>query len=122
VDGHRETFWSIVECHRYVQPYVPGSAPEGGKQPLFAVESPARRQRRVERHLGEVLVQEHAGDELLPRGDAELLVEALDVVIDGVRGQDERLGQLCSRQAAGQERGDLPLASGRAERLEPDGR
>jgi hypothetical protein len=34
------------------------------------------------RHLGEVLVQEHVGDELLARGDAELFVEALDVVLD----------------------------------------
>ena len=41
------------------------------KPPLSAVESPARRQRRLARHLGEVLVQEHAGDELLPRGNAE---------------------------------------------------
>ena len=44
------------------------------------------------------------------------------MVLDGVRGQDQRLGHLCSRQAAGEEGGDLALASGRAERLEPDGR
>src|SRR5215216_7593227 len=50
--------------------------------PLFVVEAPARRQRRAARHLGEVLVQEHVGDELLPRGDAEFLVEALDMVLD----------------------------------------
>ena len=54
---------------------------------------------------------------LRERMGAELLVQALDVVLDGVRGQDERLGHLCSRQAAGEEGGDLALASGRAERL-----
>jgi hypothetical protein len=32
----------------------------------------------------EVLVEEHASDELLSRGDAELLVEVLDVVLDAV--------------------------------------
>ena len=41
--------------------------------PLFGVEAPARGQRCLARDLGEVLVQEHAG-ELLPGGDAELLV------------------------------------------------
>jgi hypothetical protein len=32
----------------------------------------------------EVLVEEDASDELLSRGDAELLVEVLDVVLDAV--------------------------------------
>src|SRR5215207_7303633 len=64
----------------------------GDRVPLVAVEAPPRRQRRSARHLGEVLVQEEAGDELMPRGDAELLVEVLDVVLDGVWGQDEGLG------------------------------
>ena len=39
-------------------------------RPLVAVEAPSRRQRRLARDLREVLVQEEAGDEFLPRGDA----------------------------------------------------
>ena len=43
-----------------------------------------RRQRRPLHHLGQVLVEEDAGDELLAGADLELLEEALDVVADGV--------------------------------------
>ena len=43
------------------------------------------------------------------------------MVLDGVRGDHERLGDLGVGQAAGEQRGDLALAGGRAERLEPDG-
>jgi hypothetical protein len=52
--------------------------------PLFAVEAPARCERCLEHDLGAVLVEEDASDELLSRGDAELLVEVLDVVLDAV--------------------------------------
>jgi len=71
-------------------------------KPLFDVDAPARRQRCLAHDLGEVLVEEHASDERLSRGDAELLVEALGVVLDGVRGDDEGLGHLGTGEATGE--------------------
>ncbi len=54
----------------------------------FAVEAPARCERCLEHDLGEVLVEEDASDELVSPGDAELLVEVLDVGVfqDNVAG------------------------------------
>src|SRR4051812_25194507 len=89
---------------------------------LDTVEASAGGQRRALSHLGEVLVKEHPGDELLARTDADLLVQALGVVLDRVRREDQRLGNFRARQSACEERGHLTLAGGRAERLKADGR
>ena len=53
---------------------------------LDAVEASSGGQRRALGYLGEVLVEEYPGDELLARSDADLVVEALGVVLDRVRG------------------------------------
>ena len=52
---------------------------------LGTVESSARGERCALGYFGEVLVEEHPRDELLARSDADLLVEALGVVLDCVR-------------------------------------
>jgi hypothetical protein len=44
---------------------------------LDAVEASSGGERRALGYLGEVLVEKHAGDELLARSDADLVVEAL---------------------------------------------
>src|SRR5947208_12065597 len=49
-----------------------------------AIEASAGGERRLLDDVGEILVEEDAGDELLARGDAALLEEALEVVLDGV--------------------------------------
>src|SRR5690242_17292835 len=89
---------------------------------LDAVEASSGGQRRALDYLGEVLVEEHPGDELLARSDADLVVEALSVVLDRVRREDQRLGDLGARQPACKERRDLTLAGGGTERLQADGR
>ncbi len=88
---------------------------------LDAVEASSGGERRALGDLGEVLVEKHAGDELLAGSDADLVVEALGVVLDGVRREDQRLGDLDAREPACEERGDFTLAGGSAERLEADG-
>lgn len=64
---------------------------------LDAVEASSRAERRALGYLGEVLVEKHPGDELLARSDADLVVEALGVVLDRVRREDQRLGDLDAR-------------------------
>ena len=49
-------------------------------------------------------------DQLLARGHAELLEEALDVVADGVGREDEGVGDLRVGQAAGDQGRHLALA------------
>ena len=85
---------------------------------LNAVEASSGGQRRAPGYLGEVLVEEHSGDKFLARSDADLFVEALGVVLDRVRREDQRFGDLDARQPACEERGDLTLAGGGAERLQ----
>src|SRR5206468_12892206 len=85
---------------------------------LDAVEASSGGERRALGYLGEVLVEEHPGDELLARSDADLVVEALGVVLDGVRREDQRLGDLATRQPACEERGDRTLGGAGAERLQ----
>src|SRR5256885_641852 len=58
---------------------------------LDAVEASSGGERRALGYLGEVLVEKHPGDELLARSDADLVVEALGVVLDRVRREDQRL-------------------------------
>ena len=64
----------------------------GGLGGLEAVEAAAGGERRALGYFGEVLVEEHPGDELLARSDADLLVEVFGVVLDCVRREDERFG------------------------------
>jgi hypothetical protein len=64
---------------------------------LDAVEASSGGERRALGYLGQVLVEKHAGDELLARSDADLVVEALGVVLDRVRREDQRLGDLDAR-------------------------
>jgi len=52
---------------------------------LDAVEASSGGERRALGYLGQVLVEKHPGDELLARSDADLVIEALGVVLDGVR-------------------------------------
>jgi hypothetical protein len=52
---------------------------------LDAVEASLGGERRALGYLGEILVEEHPGDELLARSDTDLVVEALGVVLDRVR-------------------------------------
>jgi hypothetical protein len=52
---------------------------------LDAVEASSGGERRALCYLGEVLVEEHPGDEFLARSDADLVVQALGVVLDRVR-------------------------------------
>jgi hypothetical protein len=61
---------------------------------LDAVEASSGGERGALGNLGEVLVDKHPGDELLARSDADLVVEALGVVFDRVRRDDQRLGDL----------------------------
>ena len=65
------------------------------------VEATAGGQRRLTNDFREVLVEEHASDELLSRGDAELLVQIPDVVLDGVWRHDKALRDLGAGQATG---------------------
>ena len=71
------------------------------------------------RELGEVFVEEHAGDEFLARGHFGLLEQALDVVLDGV-GESTSLVAIsglvrpwASRVAISRSRGVTPYASRR---------
>jgi hypothetical protein len=61
---------------------------------LGAVEASAGGERRALGYFGEVFVEKHAGDELLSCGNADLLVKTLGVIFDGVRRDDQRLGDL----------------------------
>src|SRR6202012_3262194 len=76
------------------------------------LEAPVRGEWRSLDHLGQVLVEEDAGDQLLARGDAELLEEALDVVADRVGREDEGLGDLRVAEPACDQRRHLALARG----------
>ena len=88
---------------------------------LDAVEASSGGERRALGYLGEVLVEEHPGDELLARSDADLVVEALGVVLDRVRREDQRLGDL--GRATARVRGAWrPHARGRWRRTPPGGR
>ena len=47
-------------------------------------------------------------------GDADLVVDVLDVVVDGLRRQDEELGHLAVRSALADQAKHLDLAIGQA--------
>ena len=50
--------------------------------------------------------------ELGPRADGELAVDARQMVLDRLRAEEERRGDLAVRQALGDELGDAPLLRG----------
>ena len=54
---------------------------------LSHLEAPVRGEWRLPDDLRQVLVEKHARDELLTRSDAELLEQALGVVLDSVGGE-----------------------------------
>jgi hypothetical protein len=60
--------------------------------------------------LRQVLVEKDVRDELLTRTDAELLEQALGVVLDSVGGETQGLGDFRVREAAGKQGRNLALA------------
>lgn len=70
------------------------------------------------RDEGQVVIEECARDELLARRDTRLLEQILDVVLNGVRRQHERLGDLRVRPALRDQGGHLALTRGYSISLE----
>src|SRR5581483_10646527 len=78
--------------------------------PTLRDEAAIGRNRRLADDLWPVVVEEDPRDELLPRGDACLLEEALHVILDGVEREDELRGDLGVGEAPREQDGDLSLA------------